>query len=240
MNKIIFIKTTRTQNFLDKAIYYYHNDHLGTPKVMTNQAGDVVWEAIYEPFGEVDRYLISRISNNFRFPGQYEDELTGFYYNHHRYYKPDLARYNKVESFHFQLLFLITNNYSYSFSNPITKSDAKGLFPIYSCIKDKEKEAKSLNKTDAYKHCYASCTIQRDCFGGRFTATLAGIIKEIKDIFTSGNAELRDLMNDYRGIVCGTYGIAKGLITDDSKCCEVEAGQCKKCCDCLSKHKLFR
>jgi len=77
--------------------YAYHNDHLGTPRVMTNQAGNVVWEAIYRPFGEIDRYLSTKISNYFRFPGQYEDELTGLYYNYQRYYITSLGRYNKLD-----------------------------------------------------------------------------------------------------------------------------------------------
>jgi len=33
-------------------IYYYHNDHLGTPQVMTDESGQVVWKADYEPFGK--------------------------------------------------------------------------------------------------------------------------------------------------------------------------------------------
>ena len=32
-------------------IYYYHNDHLGTPVAMTDESGQVVWRADYEPFG---------------------------------------------------------------------------------------------------------------------------------------------------------------------------------------------
>ena len=150
MNKIIFIKTTRTQNFLDKAIYYYHNDHLGTPEVMTNQAGNVVWEAIYQPFGEIDRYLNAKISNNFRFPGQYEDELTGLYYNHFRYYIPNLGRYNRLDPYGYLDLYvryynrrsfiflknihllddqIIHRNYHYLYAicNPISYYDFNGL-----------------------------------------------------------------------------------------------------------------
>jgi len=28
--------------------YYYHNDHLGTPQIMTDYKGTVVWKAVYE------------------------------------------------------------------------------------------------------------------------------------------------------------------------------------------------
>ncbi|UCD81624.1 MAG: RHS repeat protein, partial [Desulfobacterales bacterium] len=33
-------------------IYFYHNNYLGTPILMTNDTGTVVWEADYKPFGE--------------------------------------------------------------------------------------------------------------------------------------------------------------------------------------------
>ncbi|OGH08158.1 MAG: hypothetical protein A2W22_06250 [Candidatus Levybacteria bacterium RBG_16_35_11] len=33
-------------------VYYYHNDHLGTPMVMTNESGSTVWQGEYLPFGE--------------------------------------------------------------------------------------------------------------------------------------------------------------------------------------------
>jgi uncharacterized protein RhaS with RHS repeats len=51
----------------DKA-YYYHNDHLGTPQILTDEAGKVVWEADYRPFGETE-ILIEEVENPFRFPG---------------------------------------------------------------------------------------------------------------------------------------------------------------------------
>jgi len=33
-------------------IYYYLNDRLGTPQIMTDDTGTIVWEAEYKPFGE--------------------------------------------------------------------------------------------------------------------------------------------------------------------------------------------
>ena len=133
-------KTAKTQSSPEEAVYYYHNDHLGTPKVMTSQAGNVVWEAIYEPFGEIDRYLVNRIPNNFRFPGQYEDELTGLYYNHYRYYIPKLGRYNRIEPLKSQecleYICISCSLYSYTNNNSLKYIDPEGLFSIKNC-KDK-------------------------------------------------------------------------------------------------------
>ena len=54
-------------------MYYYGNDKLGTPQIMTDSTNTVVWEADYKPFGEADVNPNSSVVNNFRFPGQYYD-----------------------------------------------------------------------------------------------------------------------------------------------------------------------
>ncbi|MBW2440700.1 MAG: RHS repeat protein [Deltaproteobacteria bacterium] len=75
------------------AFYYFLNNYLGTPFLMTSDKGEVVWEATYRPFGEVEVGRKSTMVNNFRFPGQYYDEEIGLYYNFHRYYYPNFGRY---------------------------------------------------------------------------------------------------------------------------------------------------
>ncbi|MBW1741158.1 MAG: RHS domain-containing protein [Deltaproteobacteria bacterium] len=73
-------------------MYYYHLDHLGTPQVMTDEDGEVVWKADYRPFGEAD-VTVNTVENNFRFPGQYYDQETGLHYNYFRDYHPGIGRY---------------------------------------------------------------------------------------------------------------------------------------------------
>ncbi|MCK4788902.1 MAG: RHS repeat protein, partial [Desulfobacteraceae bacterium] len=75
------------------SMYYYLNDRLGTPQLMTDDTGTVVWEASYKPFGEATINPKSSVVNNFRFPGQYYDEETGLHYNYFRYYDPRTGRY---------------------------------------------------------------------------------------------------------------------------------------------------
>lgn len=74
-------------------IYYLHGDHLGTPQEAVGEDGGVVWQAAYKAWGRIHRLEKGAISQPFRFQGQYEDEETGLYYNRHRYYDPDTARY---------------------------------------------------------------------------------------------------------------------------------------------------
>ena len=103
-------------------VYYYHNDHLGTPQVMTDSVGAVVWEAAYDPFGEAT-INIGQITNNLRFPGQYFDAETGLCYNWNRDYNPQLGRY--IESDPIGLKGGI-NLYIYSQNNPIRLIDTDG------------------------------------------------------------------------------------------------------------------
>ncbi|CAB1080534.1 hypothetical protein D1AOALGA4SA_8213 [Olavius algarvensis Delta 1 endosymbiont] len=105
-------------------IYFYINDHLGTPQVVVDEAGAVVWTADYEPFGAVDIGSDSNNANNFRFSGQYYDNETGLHYNYHRYYDPKTGRY--LTSDPIGLLGGI-NLYTYTSNNPINREDLYGL-----------------------------------------------------------------------------------------------------------------
>ena len=93
-------------------IYWYQNDHLGTPRELTQHSGEIAWEAVYQAWGntvtlewqevaeledqsaislsEVERaYLLQP----HRFQGQIYDEETGLHYNRFRYYDPDAGRF---------------------------------------------------------------------------------------------------------------------------------------------------
>jgi RHS repeat-associated protein len=109
-------------------MYYFLNDHLGTPLMMTDSTGKVVWQARYKPFGEAHVHPRATITNNFRFPGQYYDEETGLHYNYFRYYDPETGRYIRPDPAGLAggtNLFLYTNN------NPICLTDPDGLRVFY-------------------------------------------------------------------------------------------------------------
>jgi len=69
-------------------VYYHLNNYLGTPQIITDENGVVVWEAKYKPFGEADVNPYSNVENNFRLPVKYYDSETGLHYNYHRFYDP--------------------------------------------------------------------------------------------------------------------------------------------------------
>ena len=67
-------------------------DHLGTPKMMADEAGALAWKAQLDVYG-VARNDVALTGCPWRWPGQYEDEETGLFYNRFRYYDPEAGRY---------------------------------------------------------------------------------------------------------------------------------------------------
>ena len=107
----------------DGSVYYYHNDHLGTPQRMTDATGAIVWAADYLPFGQAE-VTVETVENNLRFAGQYFDEETGLHYNYHRYYDPKIGRYIRADPIgHGGGV----NPYVFSMNNPIIFGDPSGL-----------------------------------------------------------------------------------------------------------------
>ncbi|HRH82386.1 MAG TPA: RHS repeat-associated core domain-containing protein [Thiobacillaceae bacterium] len=107
----------------DTALYYYHTDHLGTPQAMTDAAGQVVWQADYEPFGKAV-VKVNSVQNNLRLPGQYFDAESGLHYNFFRDYDPGLGRYIQADPIG---LAGGLNLYAYVGGNPVSKIDPLGL-----------------------------------------------------------------------------------------------------------------
>jgi RHS repeat-associated protein len=80
-------------------IAYYFTDHLGTPIIQTNQQGDLIWRAEYEPFGTI--FAIRAGEGRYqplRFPGMIADiGEPDVYYNMHRYYRSSWGRYTQAD-----------------------------------------------------------------------------------------------------------------------------------------------
>nr|WP_279308033.1 RHS repeat-associated core domain-containing protein [Niveispirillum sp. BGYR6] len=70
-------------------VYHYHLDHLGTPQELTNDNGELVWQAEYRAWGALAKLHVAEVENPLRFQGQYHDAETGLHYNRHRYYAPN-------------------------------------------------------------------------------------------------------------------------------------------------------
>jgi len=104
-------------------LYYFVNDHLGTPQQLVTSTGTTVWQAAYLPYGEA-QIQTNTVSSNFRFPGQYFDAETGLHYNWNRYYAPKAGRYISADPIG---LGSGLNLYTYVNGNPVNLVDLEGL-----------------------------------------------------------------------------------------------------------------
>jgi RHS repeat-associated protein len=111
--------------------YWYHNDHLGTPQMMTTSSGTVVWKAMYSSFGKATVDPSSTVVNPLRFPGQFEDAETGLHYNWWRYFNPEAGRYLRIDPLRWVGGI---NFYSYALSNPAINIDPDGNFVIIGTV----------------------------------------------------------------------------------------------------------
>ncbi len=68
-------------------------DHLGVPSSMLDELGRVVWQAEIGIWGDLRGVQGVKSACPFRWPGQFEDEETGLYYNRFRYYDPEGGQY---------------------------------------------------------------------------------------------------------------------------------------------------
>jgi RHS repeat-associated protein len=115
-----FMRTASNQ------VYYYHNDHLGTPQELIDREGNIVWQAEYDAFGKAT-IKVSSVENNLRFPGQYFDGETGLHHNYFRDFDFETGRYIQADPIG---LIAGINIYSYVGQNPFNWFDPQGLFSI--------------------------------------------------------------------------------------------------------------
>jgi RHS repeat-associated protein len=72
--------------------YAVVTDHLGTPQALFDEVGQLAWRAQLDIYG-VAHTDVMRTDCPWRWPGQYEDDETGLYYNRFRHYDPQAGMY---------------------------------------------------------------------------------------------------------------------------------------------------
>ncbi|WP_370580036.1 RHS repeat domain-containing protein [Snodgrassella alvi] len=98
-------------------------DHLGTPQLAINSAGEQSWKITSDAFGNSELDANNQITMNLRFPGQYYDEETGLSYNYFRNYDAKTGRYIQNDPIG---LAGGVNTYGYVGGNPLVYSDPTG------------------------------------------------------------------------------------------------------------------
>lgn len=122
-----------------------HSDHLGTPRLVTNEQNKPVWQWPYSAFGDnkptgvlkatprprqaiTNEPMLLKTTSatemNLRFPGQYEDKDLKQLYNLHRNYLAGQGRYTQGDPIGLKGGL---NRYAYASTNPLGRRDAEGL-----------------------------------------------------------------------------------------------------------------
>jgi RHS repeat-associated protein len=115
----------------ETSTFYYVNDPLGTPQLLLDASGHVVWQGNYHPFGHVDM-AVGQVVSDFRFPGQRYDAEIGLHYNGLRYYDPDTSRYVTTDPIG---LAGGINPYLYTGADPVNGIDPWGLFKSHRLLR---------------------------------------------------------------------------------------------------------
>jgi RHS repeat-associated protein len=114
----------------ERRLYYFHTDQIGTPLEMTDVDGQIVWQATYKAWGEIETLAVNEVEQNLRFQGQYFDDETGLHYNTFRYYDPEVGRFITQDP-----IGLVGGNNLYQYTeNPMRWVDPWGLSELLGLV----------------------------------------------------------------------------------------------------------
>ncbi len=122
--------------------YAVHSDHLNTPRRLSNEASQPVWQWRYSAFGEEEPTMAAKrftgpetmpttgatsataVTFNLRYPGQYADAESGLFYNYFRSYDARTGRYSEPDPIGLDGGW---NRFGYVDGNPLGYNDPFGL-----------------------------------------------------------------------------------------------------------------
>jgi RHS repeat-associated protein len=122
----IYAGGTRIAAKSGNEVFYYHQDHLGSTRIITDQNAQVAEEIAYLPFGATLSDT-GAANDAHKYTGQRFDAETGLYFYNARYYDPMLGRFISADTIvpsyaDPQSL----NRYSYVRNNPLMYIDPSG------------------------------------------------------------------------------------------------------------------
>ncbi|ARN73934.1 RHS repeat domain-containing protein [Oceanicoccus sagamiensis] len=199
----VFVATTARAEI---GTYYIHNDHLGTPQVVTDENQTVVWQANKKPFGETEE-VVSGIDQQARFLGQYFDEESGLAYNYYRDYDPSLGRYIQSDprgilldfsdpqrqvamdmglSFpNYDYIHGLNHNYNYVGGNPAGYIDPTGEGAVGIIVPVVVTGLGLVIYYDCMEKCTKKKQNEEDCSAGQATSECAQVCNPIIKLMTS-------------------------------------------------------
>ena len=114
--------------FISTGTAYYHADHLGSARVMSDTGGNVIWSATYLPFGQ--EWNPQATFNHYKFTGKERDSESGLDNFGARYMSSQYGRFmtpDRLVDMHKEDPQSL-NLYSYVRNRPLSNTDPTGNF----------------------------------------------------------------------------------------------------------------
>ena len=112
--------------------YYYTIDQIGSTRIVTDDAGNIVYAAAHDPYGGVQQTWVNTFNPELKFSGKEQDTESGLYYFGARYYDPTLYRFLSPDPVIPTDRALYDpqrwNLYAYCLGNPVRYVDLGGKF----------------------------------------------------------------------------------------------------------------
>ncbi len=105
-------------------VEFYHKDHLGSTRVVSNAAGAKIAEYKFAPYGEKE--VASGDGTEYGFTDKAEDASTGLKYFGARFYDPEVGRFISMDPAKQGI-----NYYAYCNNNPLAYTDPDGRCPVF-------------------------------------------------------------------------------------------------------------
>jgi len=104
--------------------YFYHTDHLGSVRLLTDAAGAVANAYDYDAFGNLEAASFETVANPYAFTARERDAESGLMFYRARYYDPNIGRFISEDPMGFEAEDL--NLYRYVFNIPVMGVDPTG------------------------------------------------------------------------------------------------------------------
>ena len=178
---------------IEKNLYFYHPDHLGSSSYITDREGRITQHTEYIAFGEVlfEEHSTSR-TMPYLFNGKELDTETGLYYYGARYYDPRVSLWLNVDPLAEK--YPHTSPYTYVNNNPIMLVDPTGMESASIHIDKYGNILKNVNDGDNGVYVHQNATTKSDIdkvynknntsAGGRKIGKIGGKL-DINEIYTN-------------------------------------------------------
>ena len=171
--RYVYVNGRHMARVTDTQTLYYGLNNVGSPVILTDDEGKIVWNGDITPYGDSQVSSSDTIDDLVKYTGKDMDPDTGLYYFNQRWYDPELGRFVTEDPIRDG-----SNWYVYVRNNPLGFVDPWGLIG--------EKDESALNFL-------ASTGVPKEAVA----KVRSGMVKNTADKVTELEQKKKDLVSDY-------------------------------------------